>query len=81
MAKRQNRLRPIDHEIRQLESLKTLEPITTPDEYLVLSEELIDIAVAALREVYALEEGEHPDPARLDDLYQRVYLVQEMARS
>lgn len=32
MAKRQNRLAPIQHEIRQLIALKTLEPNATPPE-------------------------------------------------
>ena len=47
MAKRQNRLAPIQHEIRQLIALKSLEPNATPADARLLSERLIDVAVAA----------------------------------
>jgi hypothetical protein len=63
MAKRKNRLPPIEHERRQLENLKNLEPNTTPVKYVALSNKFVDIAVAALDMVRALEVG---DAAALD---------------
>ena len=58
MAKRKNRLPPIEHERRQLENLKSLEPNTTPVKYVALSNKFLDIAVAALDMVRALEVGD-----------------------
>lgn len=68
MAKRQNRIAPIQHEIRQLIALKTLEPNTTLPDLRMLSDRLIDVAAAALVEVAALENGELPDVERLNHL-------------
>ncbi len=70
MAKRQNRLAPIQHEIRQLIALKSLEPNATPPKARLLSERLIDVAVAALMEVAALENGEPVQAGRLNNLLQ-----------
>lgn len=70
MAKRQNRLAPIQHEIRQLIALKSLEPNATPADARLLSERLIDVAVAALIEVEALENGEPVAVGRLSSLLQ-----------
>lgn len=72
MPKRKNRLKPIQHEINQLDNLKSLEPIATAPEALALSDALIDIAVDALREVYKLEEGQEISMLRLKSLSQRV---------
>jgi hypothetical protein len=55
MAKRVNRLKPIEHEGRQLENLKTLQPNATPAKYRALSDALVDVAISALEIVYALE--------------------------
>lgn len=68
MAKRPNRLPPIQHEQRQLESLKTMEPNTTPDQYQALSNGLVDVSIAALAIVGALESQGKPDFERLYDL-------------
>lgn len=70
MAKRQNRLAPIQHEIRQIIGLKSLEPNATPPEARLLSERLIDVAVAALMEVAALENGDEVRAGRLNNLLQ-----------
>ena len=61
MAKRTNRVRPIEHEIRQIENLKSLEPNTTPVKYSALSSRMIDIAIAGLDAVRALEIGQAVD--------------------
>jgi hypothetical protein len=68
MAKRENRVRPIDHEKRQLEKLKALKPNTTPHRYRALSEALVDVAIVALDIVAALEMG---DKGALD--FERFY--------
>lgn len=68
MAKRENRLRPIDHERRQIEALKTLTPNATPPTVQALSDTLIDIACAALDEVYRLEASHAPQLMRLQQL-------------
>ena len=56
MAKRKNRLKPINHEIRQLEMLKTQTPNETPFDLRPISDTLIDIAITCLQGVYILEE-------------------------
>lgn len=68
MTKRKDRIRPIEHEMRQLENLKTLPPNMTPVKYKALSEALIDVAKAALDIVRALEARESADFDRLYDL-------------
>ena len=69
MPKRTNRLGPIDHERRQLASLKTLDPIATPDDLRPLSDALIDLAITALDEVYRLEEGRPFNARRIELIY------------
>lgn len=68
MPKRQNRIPPLRHEYNQLENLKSLEPIATPPENKVLSDALLDLAMAAINEAIALEEQQAPDKDRLDTL-------------
>lgn len=68
MAKRKNRLRPIEHERRQVELLKTLEPIETPAHYKPLSDALVDLVTVALEEVYDLEAGKEPNPDRYQQM-------------
>ena len=68
MAKRSNRVRPIKHEIRQIENIKALEPNTTPVKYSALSSRMIDIAIAALDAVRALEIGDAIDFEQFYDL-------------
>jgi hypothetical protein len=70
LAKRENRVKPLEHETRQLENLKSLEPITTPLALRPLSDALIDLAIAALGEVSALESGEEASAERLQKLQQ-----------
>jgi len=68
MAKRENRLVPIQHEQRAVRNLKNISPSATPPESMALSNALIDIAVAALDEVAALEDGQSIDLQRLSKL-------------
>lgn len=68
MAKRKSRVKPIDHERRQLENLKILTPSTTPERHHALSDSLVDVAIVALEIVRALEVGAVPDFERLYDL-------------
>lgn len=77
MAKRENRLKPIDHERRQIESFKILEPNTTPPNLRPLSNGLIDLATAALDGVYALESGQ---PITKADLQQLIDLVEQLKK-
>ena len=72
MAKRENRVKPLEHEARQLENLKYLDPITTPEHLRPLSNALLDVAIAAIREVSALEAGEALNSQRLQSLQQMV---------
>jgi hypothetical protein len=55
VAKRQNRIGTIEHEKRQLEIIKALEPNTTLEKYRPLSDGLVNVAVAAMSCVSALE--------------------------
>jgi len=71
MPKRTNRLGPIEHERRQIEALKRLEPIETGVKYMPLSDALIDLCLAALDEVAALERREAPDVERLRQIVDR----------
>ena len=68
MVKRPNRLPPIEHERRQLEALKGMEPNTTPVQYHALSNGLVDVAISALDIVVALEASGKPNFGRLYDL-------------
>jgi len=72
MAKRENRVKPMEHEARQLEMLKTLDPITTPEHLRPLSNALLDIAITAIHEASALEAGEALSSQRLQTLQQMV---------
>jgi hypothetical protein len=72
MSKRENRLKPIEHEMRQITNLKALTPNATPMEALLLSDALVDIAIAALEEVHALESGQRPELKRLRRLVELV---------
>jgi hypothetical protein len=75
MAKRENRIAPIQHEIRQITNLKTLQPNTTAPEAQRFSDCLIDIAAAALEEVAALESGQ---PLRLKRIARLMELFDQM---
>lgn len=76
MAKRENRIGPIQHEIRQITNLKTLEPNTTLPEARPFSDCLIDIVLAALEEVATLESGQ---PVELKRVARLVELFDQMA--
>ena len=65
MPERTNRLGRIEHKRRQIEALKRLEPIETGVKYMPLSDALIDLCLAALDEVAALERREAPNIERL----------------
>lgn len=65
MAKRKNRISPINHERRAIEKLKALEPNATPEAWHPLSDALVDLAVLALTEMEELENGEVPSVERL----------------
>jgi hypothetical protein len=65
VAKRENRIRPIEHEQRQLENLKTLTPNGTLPEWREMSDSLIILALVALDEVASLEGGSEPNWNRL----------------
>jgi hypothetical protein len=75
MPKRKNRVKPLTHEMNQLENLKTLEPITTPDEWRSFSESLLDIAIAAIDLARRLEAGRLPSHQRMKAM---VLLVNEL---
>ncbi len=81
MAKRNNRLKSIQHEIRQLQMLKELEPNATPDSLRPLSDALIEIAQEALQEVCQLEEGESPQLIRLSRMLELVDSLADKAQS
>lgn len=78
MPKRENRLRAIDHERRQLDMLKTLTPNATPPQLRALSNRLIDLAMAALEEVYALEDGQ---PAQTERLGRLIALAERLPQA
>ncbi len=81
MAKRKSRINAINHELRQLEKLKTLEPNTTKPEALQLSDVLVDIALEALNEVHILETGESPELKRLSGLVELVDSLPELVQT
>ncbi len=72
MAKRKSRIAVIEHEVRQLEKLKELEPNTTPPGSRDLSDALVDIAISAMEEVLLLEAGKEPEMNRLHTLAEMV---------
>jgi hypothetical protein len=79
MAKRENRLKPIEHERRQIENLKILEPSATPPNLKPLSDGLIDLAIAVLEDVYALEAGQVLKKVHLQRLAEMVSQLQNLA--
>lgn len=68
MPKRTDRLKPMEHEMRQLETLKTLKPNVTPPEYQPLSDALLDAAIAAVEAAHALESDKQPDLEKIEML-------------
>ena len=80
MAKRKSRINAINHEIRQLEKLKILEPNTTRPEARQLSDALVDIALEALNEIHILETGEAPELKRLRGLIELVDSLPELVQ-
>ena len=81
MSKRKDRLSALEHERTALESLKTAEHNATPTEHQALSEALLDLAIAAITEVYRLEEGEAPKLQRLDAIYKQALTLPEYTES
>lgn len=81
MAKRNNRLKSIQHEIRQLDMLKELEPNTTPTHLRPYSEALVEIAQEALNEVARVEDGDMPQLKRLSRLFELVNSLADKAQS
>lgn len=79
MSKRKDRLSALEHERTALESLKTAEHKATPAEHQALSDALLDLAIAAITEVYRLEEGEAPKLQRLDAIYKQALALPEYA--
>ena len=79
MAKRENRIAPIQHEIRQITNLKTLLPNATLPEAQPFSDCLIDIAVAALEEVAVLESSQPVKMMRIAHLMELVNQMVEIA--
>jgi hypothetical protein len=79
MPKRENRLAPIQHEARQIANLKTLQPNNTLPEAQPYSDTLLDLAVAALEEVAALESGEPVEFKRLSRLMSLVNQLTQVA--
>lgn len=72
MPRRTDRLKPMDHEIRQLEALKTLSPTATPSPWQPFSDALIDVAIFALKAARTLEAGKRPGRWRLIHLVKLV---------
>jgi len=81
MAKRKNRIAPLEHEMRQLGNLKTLEPIATQPAYKPLSDQLVEIAIAALQEAAYLEAGNDADILRLARLSELVSALPDLAQA
>ncbi len=81
MAKRENRIAPIQHEIRQLTNLKTLLPNTTLLEAQPYSDCLVDIAIAALEEAVVLESGQPVGLKRIGRLMELVDQIATLART
>ena len=80
MAKRQNRLKSIEHQIQQIRMLKDLEPNITPESYLVMSDGLMDIAIEALNVAFALENGDSPSESRLQYLLELTNRLPDQVR-
>ena len=75
MPKRTDRTRVMDHEMHQLETLKTLEPNTTPARWRPFSDALVDVAIEALRIARELEAGRKLDRYQIQHL---VSLVRQL---
>lgn len=81
MAKRENRIAPMQHEVRQITNLKTLEPIATLPEAREYSEHLLDISIAALEEAIVLESGQPIRLARLEHLMDLINQIAAIAHA
>lgn len=81
MAKRESRLKTINHEIKQLEMLRNLTPNTTPPDALPLSNALIEVAQEALNEVGRLENGQPPKLIRLGKLMSLIHSLPDTVES
>jgi hypothetical protein len=80
MAKRQNRLKSIEHQIQQIQMLKDLEPNITPEAYRDMSDGLMDIAIEALNVAFALENGDNPTQHRLQHLLELTNRLPDQVR-
>ncbi|MGB1285077.1 MAG: hypothetical protein ACPG7F_00975 [Aggregatilineales bacterium] len=81
MAKRKNRSGMFEHEMRQLEKLKELEPNITPEKLQGYSDALIDIALMALNEANMLEMGERPELRRIKPMMDAIIQMGEPFRA
>jgi hypothetical protein len=72
MAKRTDRRKAFRHHQEQLETLKTLDPIATPDRWKPFSDALVDIAIAALDVAYRIEAGRKPTQGQVVALFRQV---------
>ena len=72
MPKRENRIKPIEHQINQIEMLKTLEPNATPEKWIRVSLELLNLCQTTLQEVADLESGLTPNETRLTGVQNRL---------
>lgn len=79
MPKRTDRTRAMDHELRQLEMLKTLEPNGTPARWRAFSDGLVDVALEALRVARELEAGRKPDRWQVAHLVSLVRRLPDVA--
>lgn len=77
MAKRKNRVKPIEHHQQQLEALKTLEPISTPERWRAFSAGLVDVAIQALELVRQLEKSGRLGRQQVDTLFAQVQALPE----
>ena len=68
MAKRKSRVKPLAHHREQLETLKTLEPNTTPARWRAFSDTLLDVAIQALEIAQSLEAGKKPRRQQVERL-------------
>ena len=80
MAKRQNRLKSIEHQIQQIQMLKDLEPNVTPEAYRDMSDGLMDIAIEALHVAFDLENGDSPPQNRLQQLLELTNQLPDQVR-
>lgn len=72
MAKRKNRVKPIEHHQAQLDALKTLEPISTPDGWRAFTDACVAVAIQALELVRRLEATGRLGRTPVDALYDLV---------